>query len=67
MHHSEIQPETDSNYGFFLSIWDRLFRSYIAQPKKGHQSMVIGLSEYQTDKPASFLWSIKLPFHSPEK
>lgn len=62
VHHSEIQQETDSNYGFFLSIWDRMFSTYIPQPQKGHQNMVIGLSEYQTDKPASFVWSLKLPF-----
>jgi len=67
VHHSEIPQETNSNYGFFLSIWDRIFRTYIPQPQKGHQDMVIGLSEYQTDKPASFLWSIKIPFYSPEK
>jgi len=67
VHHSEIPQETNSNYGFFLSIWDRIFRSYIPQPQKGHQGMAIGLSEYQTEKPASLLWSIKIPFDSPEK
>ncbi len=25
IHHSPRQPETDSNYGLFLSVWDRLF------------------------------------------
>lgn len=64
VHHSEIQPETDSNYGFFLSIWDRLFATYTAQPRKGHDDMVIGLSEYQDEKPASLFWCLKLPFFS---
>ncbi len=35
VHHSRHQPETDSNYTAFLSIWDRLFRSYqkLAHPE----------------------------------
>ena len=66
VHHSDIQQETDSNYGFFLSIWDRLFGTYIAQPSKGHTEMTIGLAEYQNEKPATLLWSISEPF-KPEK
>lgn len=62
VHHSIIVPETNSNYGFFLSLWDRLFGSYIDQPKMGHDKMTIGLEEYQDDKPASLLWSLKIPF-----
>jgi len=43
VHHSVIQREHDSNYGFNLSICDRLFHTYWAQPEGGHQNMVIGL------------------------
>ena len=66
VHHSSIQQETDSNYGFFLSIWDRLFSTYHAQPNKGHQGMSIGLSEYQSEKPALLRWCLTLPFTSPK-
>lgn len=62
VHHSVIRHETDSNYGFFLSIWDRLYRTYIPQPKDGHDDMKIGLLEYQTRDPASIAWSLLLPF-----
>lgn len=62
VHHSDIQRETDSNYGFFLSIWDRLFASYIPQPSAGHDGMTIGLAEHQTNEPASIVWSLVLPF-----
>lgn len=62
VHHSVIKAETDSNYGFNLSLWDRLFRSYRDQPQKGHLDMTIGLPQYQTDKPSNFLWSLTLPF-----
>lgn len=63
VHHSVIRRETDSNYGFNLSVWDRIFGSYIDQPAKGHDAMTIGLAEYQTDKPSHLLWSLFLPFN----
>lgn len=63
VHHSTNRKETNSNYGFFLSIWDRIFKTYIAQPKLGHDDMVIGLDEYQTKSPASLAWSLKTPFN----
>ncbi len=62
VHHSVQEGETNSNYGFFLSVWDRLFASYIDQPKQGHDAMVIGLKEYQDRRPVSLLWSLKAPF-----
>ena len=63
VHHSVIQTETDSNYGFFLSIWDKLFKTYRAQPKLGHDNMLLGLTEHQTEQPSSLLWCLLLPFH----
>lgn len=62
VHHSVIPQETNSNYGFFLSCWDRLFGSYIAQPSAGHHDMSIGLNQYQSSEPASFLWCLHKPF-----
>jgi sterol desaturase/sphingolipid hydroxylase (fatty acid hydroxylase superfamily) len=47
VHHSVLRPETDSNYGFNLSIWDRLFGTYRAQPRAGHDGMIIGLPEFR--------------------
>ncbi len=62
VHHSILRSETDSNYGFNLSIWDRLFNTYCAQPAAGHQEMIIGLPEYQSELPANIIWSLQLPF-----
>ncbi len=64
VHHSVLVNETNSNYGFFLSVWDRLFKTYIAQPEAGHDDMVIGLQEYQDQRPANLWWSLKAPFES---
>lgn len=67
VHHSIIPSETNSNYGFSLSLWDRLFGSYTAQPADGHDHMVIGLEKHQTPGPASLSWSLALPFKSIKK
>ncbi|QFT91469.1 Fatty acid hydroxylase superfamily protein [Roseovarius sp. THAF9] len=61
VHHSNQRSEHDSNYGFALSIWDRMFGTYIAQPAKGHDDMTIGL-EWQDDRPSRLGWSLGLPF-----
>ena len=62
VHHSTVGTETDRNYGFFLSLWDKIFQTYQEQPKAGHNDMVIGLPQYQSEKPAHLLWSLMLPF-----
>ncbi|MCK5188168.1 MAG: sterol desaturase family protein [Deltaproteobacteria bacterium] len=62
VHHSVILRETDSNYGFTLSCWDRLLGTYRAQPAKGHQGMTIGLSRFLDEKRQTLLWLLALPF-----
>jgi sterol desaturase/sphingolipid hydroxylase (fatty acid hydroxylase superfamily) len=47
VHHSVIIRETNSNYGFNLPWWDRLFGTYNAQPVKGHAGMTIGLANFR--------------------
>jgi hypothetical protein len=42
-HHSADPTETDTNFGFTLSWWDRLLGTYHAQPKAGHDAMEIGV------------------------
>lgn len=65
VHHSTITKETDSNYGFALSVWDRMFRVYRDQPEKGHDGMTIGLDEWQDERPARLGWTLALPFNNP--
>ncbi len=61
VHHSVDRDQHDSNYGFALSVWDRIFGTYIAQPREGHDAMQVGL-EWQDERPAQLGWSLKLPF-----
>jgi sterol desaturase/sphingolipid hydroxylase (fatty acid hydroxylase superfamily) len=62
VHHSVIIRETNSNYGFNMSIWDRLFGTYLAQPSKGHQDMNIGLSQFRDHRRLTLPWLLILPF-----
>tara|TARA_R110002033_G_scaffold21660_1_gene53412 strand:- start:451 stop:1284 length:834 start_codon:yes stop_codon:yes gene_type:complete len=66
VHHSTVVTETDSNFGFSIALWDRLFGTYTAQPAAGHDEMIIGLTEYQSAHPAETWWSLMLPFRDSE-
>lgn len=50
VHHSVITKETHSNFGFFLSIWDRIFSTYRAQPTLGHDKVQIGIPLFRTSR-----------------
>lgn len=63
VHHSTEDNEANSNYGFNLSIWDRLFGTYIDQPREGHENMTIGIHFYRNPKQVSWLpGMLMLPF-----
>jgi sterol desaturase/sphingolipid hydroxylase (fatty acid hydroxylase superfamily) len=63
VHHSIERDETDSNFGFNLSVWDRLFRTYRAQPRAGHEDMTIGIAEFRTAAEcSSLLGMLAIPF-----
>jgi sterol desaturase/sphingolipid hydroxylase (fatty acid hydroxylase superfamily) len=62
VHHSVISREHNSNYGFNLSIWDKIFSTYVDQPEMGHREMTIGLPDWQDEKPARLDWAMMVPF-----
>ena len=47
VHHSIRKDETDSNYGFNVPWWDRLFGTYRDQPEAGHDHMTIGIEQFR--------------------
>ena len=67
VHHSVLEREHNSNYGFNLSVWDRLFATYTEAPEQGHAGMTIGLNEFQSDAPTRLFWSLSVPFKSASK
>ena len=63
VHHSHYAHETNSNFGFSLSLWDRLFGTYRAQPDDGHENMVIGIDTFRDSKKCIPLYRLLLmPF-----
>jgi sterol desaturase/sphingolipid hydroxylase (fatty acid hydroxylase superfamily) len=47
VHHSIVHAETNSNFGFNLSCWDKLLGTYRPQPKAGHEAMVLGIEQFR--------------------
>ena len=64
VHHSEIVDETNSNYGFNLSCWDRIFGTYTEQPRHGHLGMIIGLPIFRTAEEARLDKLLTQPFRN---
>ena len=62
IHHSIRREETDSNYGFNFSVWDRLFRTYRRAAKDGDPGLTIGLPPYQQGSTGRLGWALALPF-----
>ncbi|MEE9499487.1 MAG: sterol desaturase family protein [Nitrospinaceae bacterium] len=64
IHHSVEMAETNSNYGFNLSLWDRLLGTYIHDGKKPQPEIVIGIPEFRTPDQVSLLQLVLMPFRS---
>ena len=62
IHHSTIKIETNSNYGFNLSVWDKLFGTYKENAQHEQSKMDIGLENYRNSSELSYLKLLKLPF-----
>lgn len=62
IHHSTHRAEMDSNYGFSVSWWDRLFKTYTPQPQQPQQSFPIGLLDFREVRELSWLKLLALPF-----
>ena len=61
IHHSVEGTEHDTNFGFNLAVWDRLFRTYRQDPEAGHDDMTIGLG-VDADRATNLLSSLRFPF-----
>ncbi|OGA30794.1 MAG: hypothetical protein A3I65_12195 [Betaproteobacteria bacterium RIFCSPLOWO2_02_FULL_68_150] len=60
VHHSVIEAERNSNYGFCLSVWDRLLGTYTPAPRG---ELDIGLPNWRDPRSvATFRGVLELPF-----
>jgi sterol desaturase/sphingolipid hydroxylase (fatty acid hydroxylase superfamily) len=64
IHHSAEVAEQSKNLGDILPCWDRLFRTYLAQPAAGQDGFVIGLKGVQADRVLSPAFMLTSPFRS---
>ena len=65
IHHSKVVNETNSNYGFSVIWWDKLFGSYKDKALKNDSDLDIGLTQYSdAKKNASLLGLLMMPFRS---
>jgi sterol desaturase/sphingolipid hydroxylase (fatty acid hydroxylase superfamily) len=63
VHHSVHAPLANSNFGFNLPWWDRLFGTYVAQPTEGHIEMELGVNEFRDPRQVDRLSGmLMLPF-----
>jgi sterol desaturase/sphingolipid hydroxylase (fatty acid hydroxylase superfamily) len=64
VHHSIERAETDSNFGFNLPWWDRLFGTYRVKPAAGEQAMTVGLPIFRDVAELKIWRLLTQPFRS---
>ncbi len=62
IHHSTIKTETDSNYGFSISCWDRLCRTYTDKAQMTQTEMNLGQADFRDTKQLGWLNLLQQPF-----
>ncbi len=67
VHHSIVRRETDSNFGFNFPWWDRLFRTYRAQPDAGHEGMTIGIEQFREPRELRIDRMLTQPFRDDKR
>tara|TARA_B100000686_G_scaffold149590_1_gene156840 strand:- start:1605 stop:2402 length:798 start_codon:yes stop_codon:yes gene_type:complete len=61
IHHSIMEKETNSNFGFNFSIWDKIFGTYIQSPNS-NVKFITGLLEFNKVTEKSLLFLLISPF-----
>jgi sterol desaturase/sphingolipid hydroxylase (fatty acid hydroxylase superfamily) len=67
VHHSVVPRETNSNFGFNLPWWDRLFGTYRAQPAAGHEGMTIGIEQFREPRELRLDRMLMQPFRDDDR
>ncbi|MBI9102883.1 MAG: sterol desaturase family protein [Spirochaetales bacterium] len=62
IHHSIDPWESSKNYGFNLSVWDYIFKSYLHEAKLGQEELVLGHNAFKKEKYTHILWQLRIPF-----
>jgi sterol desaturase/sphingolipid hydroxylase (fatty acid hydroxylase superfamily) len=67
VHHSVVPRETNSNFGFNLPWWDRLFGTYRPQPAAGHDGMTIGIEQFRDPRELRLDRMLLQPFRGDDR
>ena len=67
VHHSIVPRETNSNFGFYTSWWDRLLGTYRAQPEAGHEGMTIGIDQFRDPRELRLDRMLLQPFRDDDR
>ena len=67
VHHSVLRAETDSNFGFCLAWWDRIFGTYRAVAAAGPDGITIGLPEFRRAEEQRLDRLLTQPFRTGEE
>ncbi len=67
VHHSAVAEEMNSNYGFNLTCWDRLFGTYRTAPLAGQLNMTIGLEVFRDPQELRLDRLLWQPFRNPQR
>ncbi len=67
IHHSTLPTEINSNYGFSLSCWDKLCKTYVAEPQQPQTIMAIGLDTLCEQRELGLMALLLLPFKKPQR
>lgn len=62
IHHSVVRDETNSNFGFSVSWWDRLLGTYRPEPATSQIEMPLGLEQFRDPRDLTLVGSLVLPF-----
>jgi len=62
IHHSNTSKQMNSNFGFNISLWDRLFGTYLDLPEQKLKTLDIGLGKHQDLTQQSLRGLLYLPF-----
>ena len=62
IHHSVVVQETNSNFGFNLSVWDRMLGNYIREAMKRQPEIIIGVDTFRRSEEVSFQKLLAMPF-----
>ncbi len=62
VHHSTVAAESRRNFGFCLSVWDRLFGSYLAAPRAGYANETLGVEGFESRDTMRLLSLLRQPF-----